>query len=209
MTIDRRGPGRGSQRTRPRWRRVAHPTVIRRASRIAVLTVAMVVAAFGIAACDNSTQPSKKTATVTNVELKMARCMRADGVPNFPDPTTGNGGALSVYSPGPGDTETVNGVAVNAPAFQSAVAKCQKYMPTGHVSANRFAKISEGALAMAKCMRSHKVPDFPDPVVSDGPQGLIVTGNLKAADININAPAFQAALRHCQPLEGIPAPVPG
>ncbi len=62
---------------------------------------------------------------------------------------------------------------------------------------------------MAKCMRSRGVTSFPDPTVSDGPEGLIVTGNLKAAHININAPAFQAALTKCQPLEGLPAPRAG
>jgi hypothetical protein len=132
--------------------------------------------------------------------------MRANGVSDFPDPGTSSSGVISVRSSGSGNTLTVNGVSVDAPAFQSATAKCQKDLPAGHVSAARFAQIRKGALAMARCIRSHGVPNFPDPTVSDGPQGLIVTGNLKAARININAPAFQHAMKTCQPLEGLPGP---
>lgn len=199
-------PDRGRKRTRPLRRQIGPHPVSNRMHRIAALTTAVSLVALDIAACGGSTQPNATTAAASNTGLTFARCMRANGVRNFPDPSTNSSGVISVHPSGSSNTLTVNGVSVNAPAFRSATAKCQKDLPTGHVSAARFAEITKGALAMARCMRSHGVPNFPDPTVSDGPQGLIVTGNLKAAHININAPAFQHAMKTCQPLEGLPGP---
>lgn len=194
MTNDNSVPERERKRTTPQW------------SGIAALGAALTLAVLGIAACGTSTHPSTTTAAVSNAGLKYAQCMRANGVPNFPDPSASSNGSVAVYSSGSGDTLTANGVSVNAPAFRSAMVKCQKDLPAGHVSAARFAEISKDELAMAKCMRSHGVPTWPDPTVSDGPQGLIITGDLKAAHININAPAFQHAMKICQRLSGVPAP---
>lgn len=205
MINDGTAPGRGRKRTGAAWRWIGLRAVGYVVRRIATLTVAMSLAAFGVAACGSSTRPGTTTAVASNTGLTFARCMRATGVPNFPDPS-GSSGEITVRSSGPSNTLTVNGVSVNAPAFRSATAKCQRDLPAGHVSAARFAEISKGALAMARCMRSRGISNFPDPTVSDGPQGLIVTGNLKAARIDITAPAFQHAMKICQPLEGLPSP---
>lgn len=50
--------------------------------------------------------------------LKFAQCMRENGVPSFPDPTSG--GAI-----------TIGGVDPNSPEFQAAMAKCQSLLPNG------------------------------------------------------------------------------
>ena len=47
------------------------------------------------------------------------------------------------------------------------------------------------ALALAKCMRAHGVPNFPDPDP--------VTGNLQVPGTIANSPAFQTALNACRP----------
>lgn len=52
----------------------------------------------------------------------------------------------------------------------------------------------ESGLAYAACMRSHGVPDFPDPSSS----GAIVIN--PASGIDLNAPQFDAAQRACQKL---------
>ena len=205
MIIEGTVRSRDDKRSRPPWSRVCLILTICRLRRSASLTSALILVAVGVAGCGGSARASSEAATA-HTGLDMARCMRAHGVPNFPDPTASTGGSIAVEANGSGNSLTVNGVKVNAPAFQSAMKTCQRYMPTGHVSATRFEKIRKGALAMAKCMRAHGVPNFPDPLVSDGPQGLIVHGNLKAAHIDINTPAFQHAMTTCQPLEGLPAP---
>jgi hypothetical protein len=56
--------------------------------------------------------------------LKFAACMRANGVPNYPDPTSGNGGGVSNSIAG-------SGVDPNSPAFKRAEKKCGSPVPGG------------------------------------------------------------------------------
>jgi hypothetical protein len=60
-----------------------------------------------------------------------------------------------------------------------------------------------GALAFAKCMRSHGVPNFPDPKVTG--QGIQILGS--NSGINVQSPAFQSAQASCQHL--LPGGGPG
>ena len=61
---------------------------------------------------------------------------------------------------------------VSGPAFQKAMQKCQKYQPQGPpISGAQLARFRQGALKMAECMRTHGVPNFPDPQVATGPGG--------------------------------------
>jgi hypothetical protein len=92
--------------------------------------------------------------------VAFSRCMRANGVPNFPDP-----------SPGGGLTFNAAGINPSAPAVKAAHAKCQKLLPGGgppgpgtqtHPSAQTLAKL----LNVAECMRAHGVSQFPDPRTS-------------------------------------------
>ncbi len=136
--------------------------------------------------------------------LAFARCMRASGVPNFPDPgSNGRGGILIQQRDraGSGPSMTVNGVSVSAPAFQSAMRTCRKYLPNGgKPTVAQSAKLRASALAMSKCMRAHGVPNFPDPTFNGGPGGGL--GLRLTPDVNPNSPAFQAAQKICQPLVG-------
>jgi hypothetical protein len=112
-------------------------------------------AAAGSATSSVPTAP----ADAASAALAFARCMRANGVPNFPDP-----------QPGGGFVFNANGINPSAPAISAAHAKCQKLMSGGppgpgsttHPSAQTLAKL----LAIAQCMRSHGVPQFPDPRTS-------------------------------------------
>ena len=55
-----------------------------------------------------------------------------------------------------------------------------------------------GAVAFAKCMRGHGVPEFPDPGGTP-PAGtsISILGSELPTTINVNAPAFQSALNTC------------
>jgi hypothetical protein len=88
--------------------------------------------------------------------VDFAKCMRANGVPNFPDSGLITRGA---------------GVDPSSPFFQAARAKCQKLMPGGgppgpgsstHPSPQTLARF----LKIAQCMRGHGVPQFRDPTTS-------------------------------------------
>jgi hypothetical protein len=62
----------------------------------------------------------------------------------------------------------------------------------------------------ARCMRSHGVPNFPDPKIQTGPYGGIAFSvDFGGTGINPNSPAFQAAQTDCGPLIGAPKPAPG
>ena len=61
----------------------------------------------------------------------------------------------------------------------------------------------------AKCMRSHGIKDFPDPVANPGGQGgsFEINGG-PGSDLNHNDPRFQAANQACQslmPQPGVPS----
>jgi hypothetical protein len=88
--------------------------------------------------------------------------MRANGVPNFPDPTPT--GSILLHA-GPG------GIDPSSPAFNAAMPKCQKLHPLpGVPSPGEATHPSKQALArvlkVSKCMRQHGVSGFPDPRTS-------------------------------------------
>jgi hypothetical protein len=56
--------------------------------------------------------------------LKFSQCMRAHGVPNFPDPTFSGGGVRMALKAG-----GANGVDPNSPQFKAAQKTCQSLMP--------------------------------------------------------------------------------
>jgi hypothetical protein len=74
----------------------------------------------------NGGHPSAaQTARAKAQALAMSKCMRAHGVPNFPDPTfqSGPGGAIGIRIGGPG-----SGIDPSSPAFQAAQKIC---LPAG------------------------------------------------------------------------------
>ena len=63
----------------------------------------------------------------------------------------------------------------------------------GGAHASSPSKVMSAALAYANCMRSHRVPDFPDP---NGQGDFVIHGG-PGTDLAPNSPAFQAAERIC------------
>ena len=104
----------------------------------------------GAASTSASSSPgsSPSPAQPDQNSLNFARCMRANGVPNFPDPKPG-GGFRFPASP--------------APAFAAAQAKCQKLLPNGGAPPPFDPQALGQLRQIAVCMRRHGVPDFPDP----------------------------------------------
>ena len=143
--------------------------------------------------------------------LAFAECMRANGVPNFPDPNPGGGFDLSA-AVGPSGP---------SPAFQAAQAKCQKLIgvpggPGGpsfspQVKAQSLAKLRK----IAVCMRAHGVSEFPDPSTTR-PSSLADSGAGVLTDfdgvflafpstLDLQAPAYKEALAACgAPPLGLP-----
>ncbi len=159
-------------------------------------TLALILTVIGVAACGGS---GSSGGTVTNAaagfnqSLKFARCMRANGVPNFPDPGTGGGFQVRQGS----------GLDPQSPAFQAARKRCGKLLPGGGPGAVKATRAQfVAALAFAKCMRSHGLPHFPDPVASipagSGPiislRGMMFR---PGPGLDPRSPAFAQAAAHC------------
>jgi hypothetical protein len=126
-----------------------------------------------------------------NVPVSLSKCMRANGVPSFPDPIKGPGGeGLPMVTSSPG-TLTVEGVTLAGPAFEAAEKACKEYMtpsgPPPTVSATQLKR----ELAIAACMRANGVPNFPDPTLN-GRGGLAA---VVAAESG--SPAFKHAAKVC------------
>jgi hypothetical protein len=70
---------------------------------------------------------SSQLASIKQGSIRTAECMRANGVPDFPDPsiTTGPGGHGLRISIGSGAGANLN---PSSPAFKAAQAKCTKFV---------------------------------------------------------------------------------
>jgi hypothetical protein len=124
--------------------------------------------------------------------LKFAQCMRDNGVANFPDPKSNDGGGMSIDVPDGTDPKKVD----------AAMQKCKLYLPNGGEPPKVDPQRAEQNRKFAKCMRDNGVPNFPDPG-ADG--GIQMNGN--DPGLNMNDPKFQAAQQACaqyQPAGGAP-----
>lgn len=151
-----------------------------------VTWLACAAGVLALAACGSTIAGSGTAAIVassrTGQALAFSQCMRSHGLPNFPDPS--NGAILL------GPSAHIN---PQSPSFQSAQHACQKLIPGFKGGGPIPAAVRERLLAMARCMRSHGVPNFPDPTFSGG--GVAV--GAKNLGIDPRSPAFQQAARAC------------
>jgi len=122
-----------------------------------------------------------------------SQCMRSHGVPEFPEPSEGHLLIRSTDHNG-----HVTGVDPQSSRFQAAQKVCAKLLPEGGTpSPAQQAKAQESALKFSQCMRSHGVPNFPDPSFSGG--GVKMTLKAGGANgIDPNSPQFKAAQKTCQ-----------
>lgn len=120
------------------------------------VALAVISCSLAIAACGSSNKPPRTAASV-DPALKEAQCMRSRGVSNFPDPSPG------------GPSVIPNWINPQAPAFQTAEKACAKFLGggSGQGSASESQKLE--LLQLAKCMRMHGLPSFPDPTTSPPP----------------------------------------
>jgi hypothetical protein len=91
-----------------------------------------------------------KTLTGHDNAVKFAECMRANGVPHFPDPDP------------KGDFNF--GVDVSRDVWLKAIDACKALKPPGALSSKRTPKQQVASLRFAQCVRDNGVKDFPDPV---------------------------------------------
>lgn len=121
--------------------------------------------------------------------LAYARCMRAHGDPGFPDP---NSQGLFLHPAGP--------------QYQPASRACGHLLPSERLAAAQKQEHVSQALKFAACIRSHGVPGFSDPIITQGG----TTVGFRLSGIDRNSPQFQAAWHACREFEpGMAAPMAG
>jgi hypothetical protein len=147
--------------------------------------------AFALTACGSSSRRPTSAASADAASLAFSACMRSHGVPNFPDLSRSG---LRIEASG--QTLSINGVTVNAPAFVAARAQCERYVPHVQASPAQVAQQTRQGLQFARCMRRHGVPNFPDPKVTVGASGNGVV-DLRHSGLNFSSPAFKAATAAC------------
>jgi hypothetical protein len=134
-------------------------------------------------------------------------CIRSHGVPNFPDPPSGGGVAKA----------SAQELGVSTTKFQGAERACRRLIPTtGGVAQQQeqqcfltgdcppavLHRLLTVMLRFAQCMRSHGMPNFPDPTTD--PQGhpffdVSAQGVSRRA---AHSPRFTAKISACQRLTG-------
>jgi hypothetical protein len=165
--------------------------------RSSASTVAVFGCALALAACGSSAKPSNASAGVrASSGIKFSDCMRAHGLPNFPDPSAGGGIQLNSSS----------GINPASPAFQSAQKACGGGLGGGPAAGGAFSESRKLAmLHLSQCMRRHGFTSFPDPtsgapsappsgggLAFGGPGGFIsIPASL------MQSPGFQQAAATC------------
>jgi len=161
--------------------------------RAGVLAVAVAGAGLLAAACGGGSAggPAGSAASTAGpaIYAQMAgysQCMQSHGAPAFPNPSKGPWGGYG-YLVNPQTSSQLTG-----PGYHAALKACQKLKPRGGglTPAQRQAAIN-ALLRFARCMRTHGLPNFPDPAANGHGIQMNIPGDP-------NSPQFQSALRACR-----------
>ena len=180
------------------------PSAARAAAILAVAALACpATACSGSPSAASPGGSSNAAVAASSPAVSYSHCMRAHGVPNFPDP--GSDGSLPK-----GDAQQFG---VSSAQFQAAELACQHVLPAAgdlltaaslqqcyqtHVCAPTLVQqaLSAGR-EFARCMRSHGVPNWPDPTTQPG-------GGAPQYYIRVSrppAPPVAAAIGACERLQ--------
>jgi hypothetical protein len=165
-----------------------------------ILASVIAVAAFSLlaAGCGGGGSPgvasvsSSTTDAMTNGALALARCMRSHGLPNWPDPT----------SSGVFDKSTLRQLGYIVSRVRAVEDGACNHL-LGASSQGQTITLADRAdyLKAAACMRSHGIPDFPDPTFQNNNVQTNIPSSLDQASSQ-----FKSAAAICTKL--IPAGLP-
>jgi hypothetical protein len=127
--------------------------------------------------------------------------MRSHGVPSFPDPAPGTTNAKFL---------SAQQLGVSSSQYQSAENACQPLLPAGIDDRFPPAEVQlllPGMREFSQCMRSHGVPNWPDPTIdSEGRPGFDL---LHVQGFDPNSPQTSNIMQKCYHVMpgGVPVPV--
>jgi len=124
--------------------------------------LAAIACGMAIGACGSSSASHAHAGVAQSI--KYADCMRANGVPNFPD--SGGAPTGNEISTPFGDFY-LSATMMNSPAFKAAQTACAKLLPNGgHGAHHPSAQAMALTLKVTECMLRHGVSGFPDPTLT-------------------------------------------
>jgi hypothetical protein len=138
-----------------------------------------------------------------------SRCMRSHGVPNFPDPPSGGGvpkGSAQQFG-------------VSSSQLQAGQTACQQLYPNNGGSIQQCETTGDCPQALvqqavnvmrkyARCMRSHGVPNWPDPTIDSEGRPFFDVSNAGITHQDTHSSSFESKDRECERLAGGSAGVP-
>src|SRR6516165_10190238 len=136
------------------------------------------------------------SAAYVSDKLGFARCLRAHGMPNYPDPNAS------------GQEPPNSKQLIKSPQGQAAVGACSSWGNRIHndVAAQNQAVMGE-YVRFAQCMRAHGLPNFPDPVHAEGRVEFILSASQDGFDPH--SPRVLAQAHQCEsvlpPGSGLPS----
>jgi len=149
-------------------------------------------------AAGSSAGGSTGSASPDSQAVAYAACVRAHGVPNFPDPKVSTSG--SEVKVAVGVTPAIKG----NPHFKSAQQACRQLLPGGGPGSQSDPQLSTAeqaqVLQLVACVRKHGEPNLPDPTFTGGGAHL-------PPSVDTHSAAFKSAEQACQSL--IPASLRG
>jgi hypothetical protein len=156
---------------------------------LTVIATAALISACGSSAPTGtgSDGASNNTSAVAQKGVKFAKCMRHNGVSQFPDPDAS--GKLTIDAVANGSS-----LDTSAPAFKQAVSACKYLEPAGFMGSKRSPEQQSAGLRFAQCIRENGVKDFPDPL-PNGP--LVDTNRIPSANVPGGMSILNAAMHKC------------
>jgi hypothetical protein len=185
------------------------------AVNLATAALVLFAAACGSASATGSDgSPDAARSTSSPSAVAYSACMRSHGVLKFPDPDAAGGGAIPKADP--------QQLGVSAARLQAAQQACKQLIPgTGTTQEQQMEtqcamaddcsqavvqKWMSGLQTLARCLRTHGVPNWPDPLIDS--RGL-PHYPYEEAGIDHRSSAIQAKVQTCVDLtgfEGLPLP---
>lgn len=148
------------------------------------------------AASGSGGSPSAAGSSSSASAVAYSACMRAHGVPNFPDPTS-NGQVPKADVQRLGVSNSQLGAAQHACQYAYPTSSLEQCSETGVCSPADRQELLNRMREFAQCMRSQGVPDFPDPAT--GADGDPFFNLLHLHSVNPRSPAFDRKSQRCFP----------
>ncbi len=197
--------------------RRAWPATARSGTAIIVAAaLALLVAACGSGGSPSSAgsggSPNAGGSTTSPSAVAYSACMRSHGVPNFPDPS----------SSGQIPKGSAQQLGVSTSQYEAAQRACQHLIPATGETAEQQQETQcamaddcsqavvqqwmSGLLTLARCLRSHGEPNWPDPVINSRGNPHF---NYSQAGIDHHSSQVLSKVNECIQLtgfEGLPLP---